>query len=260
MSRVMSCVVLITMFLMIGCEGVPIVGVAESAVVGASVTTDANIYQPGQGIVVTWSGLPGSDHDWVAYAPAGSPNTVVTRWSYSGGRTLGAAAFQGIWTPGLYVARAFLDDSYIRSAESAPFLIGAPGPSRTIVVPVVGPASDGPRIQLYGVVSGLGSAAHPLIVPLQLEIGSIIRGFRARVQDGGTGTQIQMKVVSTTDGAEAFSTIATAPLSSGSGTEETMSITDLSITAAAATQYLITFFDASGGAASNIYRLEVDLD
>lgn len=89
-----------------------------------AVSTNLQAYSAGQEIDVTWSGLPGNDHDWVAYAPAGSPPTTVTRWSYAGGRALGLANFQGA-TPGVYVARTFLNDSYMQLAESPAFTVGA---------------------------------------------------------------------------------------------------------------------------------------
>lgn len=87
----------------------------------ATVTTDATTYAIGQGVPVSWSGLPGNASDWISIAPAGSSDTTATRWVYTGGQASGTFSFEGPPSAGSYVARAFLNDSYVKLGESAPF-------------------------------------------------------------------------------------------------------------------------------------------
>ncbi|MFN0247151.1 MAG: hypothetical protein ACKV2T_09585 [Kofleriaceae bacterium] len=86
-----------------------------------TVTTDQGTYNLGQTITVSWTNLPGNNNDWISIAPAGSPDTSVIRWVYTGGQANGSYAFEGISTPGNYVARAFLNDLYVRLGESSVF-------------------------------------------------------------------------------------------------------------------------------------------
>jgi hypothetical protein len=90
----------------------------------AAVTTDAATYAVEQTITISWTGLPGNTKDWVGYAPAGSPDTTVTRWLYTNSTAgSGSLALEGALAPGTYVARSFVNDSYTKAAESAPFVI-----------------------------------------------------------------------------------------------------------------------------------------
>jgi PA domain len=89
---------------------------------GAAVTTNASTYNVGQSIVVSWTGLSTSAINWVAYAPAGSPDTTVTRWRFAGGQASGSITFEGA-APGTYVARTFVNGTYSKSSESASFVI-----------------------------------------------------------------------------------------------------------------------------------------
>jgi hypothetical protein len=103
--------------------------VAESAPfpIGAAVTTDANTYLTNSAIGVSWQNLPGNATDWIALAPSGSPTTTVINWVYTGGSVNGMTSFTaGLATPGSYVARAFLNNSYTLLGESAVFTVTAP--------------------------------------------------------------------------------------------------------------------------------------
>jgi hypothetical protein len=101
---------------------------------GLTLTTDLASYPAGGAVTVSWDQLPGNANDWIAIAPQGSPLTTVTAWIYSNGAASGAHVF----TPanGTYVARAFLDDSYVLLVESAPVVVGTtvPPPQATISV------------------------------------------------------------------------------------------------------------------------------
>jgi hypothetical protein len=102
---------------------------AESAVftvtaaIPAGVTTDLSTYALGQSITISWTGLTTNATNWVDYAPAGSSDTTVTRWSYTGGLAAGSLLFEGPLAPGMYVARTFANDTYIKTGESAVFAV-----------------------------------------------------------------------------------------------------------------------------------------
>jgi hypothetical protein len=89
-----------------------------------NVTTDKSSYSFDDQIVVSWSNLPGNATDWVSIAPAGSSDTTATRWIYTNGQTSGSFAFESPSTGGSYVARTYINDSYNKVGESAPFGIG----------------------------------------------------------------------------------------------------------------------------------------
>lgn len=98
------------------------------AIVGgaATVTTNASSYSVQQSITVTWSGLPGNQHDWIALVPSQSQTiSNPTRWVYTNGQAAGSFAFDGIANAGTYVARAFENDSYTLLAQSAVFTVNA---------------------------------------------------------------------------------------------------------------------------------------
>ncbi|MFN0247154.1 MAG: hypothetical protein ACKV2T_09600 [Kofleriaceae bacterium] len=89
----------------------------------STISTDKMMYALGEYISVMWNGLPGNANDWIAIAPAGSPDTTVTRWVYTGGAMTGSFAFEGPLTTGSYVARAFQNDTYVKLGESAAFTV-----------------------------------------------------------------------------------------------------------------------------------------
>src|SRR5204862_553956 len=76
----------------------------------------------GTAVTVTYTGLPGNQHDWIGIAAAGSPNTSYLAFVYTAGQTSGTAAFV-VSTPGLYVARSFTNNTYDLVAESAVFTV-----------------------------------------------------------------------------------------------------------------------------------------
>src|SRR5262245_25488111 len=92
------------------------------AVTTASVSTDHTSYQSGATITGTYIGLPGNYHDWIAIAPAGSPNDNVVAFVFTFGQTSGTATFTAP-ANGSYVARAFANDDYILLATSATFAV-----------------------------------------------------------------------------------------------------------------------------------------
>lgn len=91
---------------------------------GVTVLTDKLAYPHGSPVVVTWAGLPGATHDWIAIAPEGSAPTSVTRWIYTGGAASGSFAFEAPPADGAYVARAFANDTYQLLGQSETFQVG----------------------------------------------------------------------------------------------------------------------------------------
>jgi hypothetical protein len=86
------------------------------------ISTDRSSYAPGSIVTVTYAKLPGNMHDWIAIAPAGSPNTSVLAFVFAFGQTSGTATFSAP-VDGVYVARAFANDDYILLAQSAAFTV-----------------------------------------------------------------------------------------------------------------------------------------
>jgi hypothetical protein len=109
------------------------------------ISTDKSTYANGETITVTYSGLPGNQHDWIAIAPAGAPNSTFVLWTYTNGQTTGTATFTAP-ASGAYVARSFLNDTFTLFAESAVFSVAptvstdsaAYSPGATITVTYVG--------------------------------------------------------------------------------------------------------------------------
>jgi hypothetical protein len=89
----------------------------------SSISTDLATYAVGQPITISWTGLSAVTTDWIGYAPAGSPDTTVTRWAYTGAAVNGSHLFEGALAPGTYVARAFVNDTYTKVAQSAVFVV-----------------------------------------------------------------------------------------------------------------------------------------
>ncbi len=97
-----------------------------------TVTTDASTYTTVQTVTVSWSGLPGNQHDWIALAPDGSSDQTFVRWVYTNGAAAGSYAFDAPASAGSYVARAFLNDTYVKLGESAVFMVTT-GATATVV-------------------------------------------------------------------------------------------------------------------------------
>jgi len=89
----------------------------------ASVSTDKPAYALGEAILVRWAALQPDSTGWVGYAPAGSPDDTVTRWTRMGGLVEGSLPLEGPVAPGRYVARAFANESCAEAGESALFVV-----------------------------------------------------------------------------------------------------------------------------------------
>src|SRR5678816_4702673 len=96
---------------------------APFAVGAASISTDQTTYQPGATVTVSYAGLPGSQKDWIAIAPAGSDNTNYLAFVFTNGQTSGTATFTAP-AAGSYVARAFSNNTFTLLVESSVFTVG----------------------------------------------------------------------------------------------------------------------------------------
>ena len=107
---------------------------------GATMSTDARTYRPGERIRVSWDGAPGEHLDWIGLYrcrrtcddPGGYLAYRYTHTRIVGSLTLGRTADPGEgappWPlpPGEYVARLLVDDSYRAVAETPRFRVLAP--------------------------------------------------------------------------------------------------------------------------------------
>ena len=98
---------------------------------GETVVTDRAAYEVGEAVTVTFAGLPGNGHDWIAIAAAGAPSSSFRGWRYTAGRAAGSVSIPAPGPSGQYVARAFLDDGFTLLAESAPFTVTATAAAAT---------------------------------------------------------------------------------------------------------------------------------
>lgn len=98
---------------------------------GAAVTTDFTNYATDQTVNVTWSGLPGASHDWIALSQFGSGATSFVTYVYTYGATDGTVAFSGPSVGGDYEARAYSDDTYTVLATSAKITVASTATSVT---------------------------------------------------------------------------------------------------------------------------------
>ncbi len=89
-----------------------------------TVGTDQPSYAPGSIITVSYSGLPGYSNDWIALAPAGSPNTTYLAYVFTNGQTNGTASFTAPVAGGSFVIRAFPKNTFTLLTESAPITVG----------------------------------------------------------------------------------------------------------------------------------------
>ena len=106
----------------------PATSEVESHVIGpATLGVDQPSYTFASPVTLTWSGMTTNATDWVAIAPAGSPLTTITKWTYTNGAASGSVQLEGPGSGGSYVARGFSNDSYTLQGESDPFTVQDPG-------------------------------------------------------------------------------------------------------------------------------------
>lgn len=76
------------------------------AVVGARLQTSAPVYDASQLVVVNYSGMPGTRHDWITIVPADAPIDAYGEWAWLG-QPAGTHRFGRLLKPGRYQVRAF---------------------------------------------------------------------------------------------------------------------------------------------------------
>jgi len=97
-----------------------------------TVSTSKPTYGSSESPELTYSGLPGNEYDWVAFAQAGAPDDSFISWEYTHGVTSGTL-YSAPLPAGNYEARAFLNDSYTLLGSSTFTVISnaPPPPSMT---------------------------------------------------------------------------------------------------------------------------------
>jgi surface antigen len=112
---------------------------AESAVfvvnapsVLPTITTDQTTYSSQSPVVVAYSNMLGNPTDWITIAAAGSPDTAYVAWHYTGGAPSGTLTFNTPLAAGTYVVRAYFQNTYVKQAESAAFVVDPPSSSPTL--------------------------------------------------------------------------------------------------------------------------------
>ncbi|MCB6179275.1 hypothetical protein LHP98_14215 [Rhodobacter sp. Har01] len=112
----------------------------------ATLRVDKTVFAPGETIQVHFSGLSGSDQDYVCTAAAGASNAHYLAYSYAGGAREGTLTLAAPSTPGAYELRAFFDEDETVLRASLPITVaGTPAVTpvpETPVPPAGGPADS----------------------------------------------------------------------------------------------------------------------
>jgi len=132
--------------------------------------------------------------------------------------------------------------------------------TRTIIVPVQPPATLSANVAdlAAGVAGNIGDPGLVLFAPLALPTGTLIRNWRVRVRDGGGGTMISSRLVSTDDTSERPNALWQSTASGGIGAEQTIAANGVALTTAPATAYALAVFNISGQATGRVFRIELD--
>jgi hypothetical protein len=72
---------------------------------------DAESYEPGRPIRVSFSSMPGNDRDWFAVAKAGSADTAYVSYIYTQGNSSGEVELKAPAEAGDYEVRGYFDDA-----------------------------------------------------------------------------------------------------------------------------------------------------
>ncbi len=94
-------------------------------------------YQPGQDVVVSWTGMPGNVQDFAAISTAGSADDQYVTFSYISAQTSGSHPFSGL-AAGNYEARMYLNNTYAVLARASLTITVSSGAGATVPLPVVG--------------------------------------------------------------------------------------------------------------------------
>lgn len=77
-----------------------------------TVSTQKQIYPPGENIIVNYSGFPGNPKDWIGVVPASYPDEQGSQWFFTDGKTSGTMTFGGL-PSGTYEVRGYFNNDYI---------------------------------------------------------------------------------------------------------------------------------------------------
>jgi hypothetical protein len=132
--------------------------------------------------------------------------------------------------------------------------------SPSVVPAQVSPGA--PFTQRFATVSGSGSGASNLYVPVVLDVGQRIVNLRVRATDNIAGTtRVQAQLHSQIAGGT-LTPVAGGQTnqSLGNSTIQTVSANSINATVAASTSYFVEVFNATGSANCFIWWIEIDFD
>jgi len=99
-------------------------GTSASFTVSPAVATSKSTYTTAETVVVNAGGLEGYNRDWIAISAASSTNSQYRLFKYTSGAGGGSYTFSAATLGvGTYVARAYVNDTFTKQAESASFTI-----------------------------------------------------------------------------------------------------------------------------------------
>lgn len=132
--------------------------------------------------------------------------------------------------------------------------------SPAVVPPQVSPGA--PFTQRFATISGSGSGASSLYVPVILDVGQRIVNLRVRATDNISGTtRVQAQLYSQTAGGTLTPVVGGQTNQSlGNSTIQTVSATGINAIVAASTTYFVEVFNATGSANCFIWWIEIDFD
>lgn len=80
-------------------------------ILAQTVSTQKQIYPPGENIIVNYSGFPGNPKDWIAIAPVSYKDDQASYWYFTDGKQSGAMPFPGL-AEGTYEVRGYFNNTY----------------------------------------------------------------------------------------------------------------------------------------------------
>jgi len=195
----------------------------------------------------------------VSYAGSGSSFTVLgqANSTSSGAQTVSLSSSHVVTSTESLVLR-FTTPGATTAATVGTIGVGAaprPAPTVTRIIPVTGATVTPPLIYSAATISGVGSGAQVLTVPLGGDVGATLVAIRARVTDV-SGSPVRLQLAVSGDNAESMRVIGGPVMSSGTGTEQTVTLS----TAAAEIdgQQHFILLDATSASPDTVWGLRAD--
>lgn len=139
--------------------------------------------------------------------------------------------------------------------------------TRTLSIPVTDLVADTTTAVVYNISTSQGLRGNPdpigrALCGIRLLVGQRITAIRVFIRDNVTGPTKLQATFNSVDAVTGTlsAAIATSALSSGAGTNQTLSMTGLTTTVAASTGYYVLVQTTTGTASDFIFGVEVDYD